>query len=212
MKKIIIGVVVAVLLGGQVYWSLRNKGSRTYSNAEIGLNLGYPKTWEVLGKDSIDRALSSKEAQKLVTKDVLDAARELAPSLVLTAAKRRVVNGIQQSPNLNIAVLALPESEWPKENVGAFLQEVIDGTQEAVASARFIPNNFPIPDYQPMQCGVIQVPLAGRTVTQVQYVYWRPPHVVVLSFSYSHPDDKTEVHDIAASIRISKTGTSPARP
>jgi len=205
MKNAILIIVALALVGGQIYWSQRNKGSRTYTNPELGLTLTYPKTWKKLGAESIDRALSSRDASRLMSKETLQATKELLPTaLVFSAAKPRFANRVQQSPNVSVAAIPLPKSEWPQIDAGAFLQEFIEGARESIPSAKPVSKVFPRPDFEPLRYWVMQVSLDRREITQVQYIYWQPPNVVLISIGYSHPDDEAEVLQIAASIKIAK--------
>jgi len=201
MKNIVLALL-AVILAGSCSCSRQPK-PQTYDNPLIGLSMTYPGTWQVMKREVMGDAIASAQNVMPVSQETVDLAKELAPSIVLTLVKPRKVDGVAQNPSINIFAMPVPIMEWKDfDDMDTLIQAQIADVKASIPGSEVTPNVFPLSAYPAIHNYSSRITLADRTVTQYQYAYWSPPYFVQVVFSFSHPDDESEVKEIIQSLRI----------
>lgn len=180
----------------------RQEARQTYDNPEIGLRLTYPPAWKVMKKNWLDNAIKSAEKKSVISQENVDLAKSVAPMIVFTAAKPRKVDSTYRNSSINVVVIPVPEDEWKDVNLDSLIGEQIDDIKSGFPESEVATGAFPLPDYPAIHNYRTSLKVAGCTVTQYQYFYWRQPYLVQFAFSFSHPDDEQELKDIIKSTRI----------
>ena len=204
MKNTVLALLAVML----VCSCSKQRGPQTHDNPDIGLRITYPGTWRVIKKEMLNDAIASAEEKMTFSQEAVDVTKELAPSIVLTLAKPRKVDGVDRNPNINVLVISIPEEEWSDVDLDSLLQEQIADIRLSIPQVEVTTNVFPLPDYPAIHNYSSRIALPDRTVTQYQYVYWRPPYFVQIAFSFSHPDDEQELREIITSMKIEKPNKS----
>ncbi|MDP6636649.1 MAG: membrane lipoprotein lipid attachment site-containing protein [Phycisphaerae bacterium] len=200
MKRIILGLLAVMMLAS----CSRERDPQTYDNPKIGLRITYPGTWRVAKKELLGDAIDLVgEKVKTISEDTLDEAREMTSNIILTLVKPYRVDGVDRNPNINVLVLDIPESEWGDVDMDSVVREQIEETKSsAFPGAKVTINDFPLPGYPEIHNYSLRIPLHDRTATVYHYAYWRPPYLVQIGFTFSHPGVEQEVKGIITSMRI----------
>ncbi|MFO7569365.1 MAG: hypothetical protein R6W75_06165 [Smithellaceae bacterium] len=198
--------IVLVLFAVALICSCSQQHSpQTYENPKIGLHLTYPSTWQVMKKDTLNDAIAAAEGKLAFSQEAVDIAKELAPLIILTLAKPQKIGGVGRNPNINVLLIPIPKEEWKDIDLDTLIQEQIADIKASIPGVRVTTNVLPLSAYPDIHNYSSQIPLPDRTITQYQYVYWRPPYFVQIAFGSSHPDDEAEIKEIIRSMKIEKS-------
>jgi hypothetical protein len=176
---------------------------QTYINREAGLEMTYPGTWQVLQKSDVDKALASAEGVDQPSQQ----SSEETSYLALTLVKKRQVEGVAQNATAGVVVVPLPPEQAETFDVDAQVQSLMAAARE-VPGAEVTADALPLANNPSVRSFTTRTSVGDRMATQYQYIYWRAPHFVQISFSVSNPDDENEVKEIIRSIKIDESGTA----
>jgi hypothetical protein len=140
MKNIVLALLVLVLTSS---CSKQRAPKQTYDNPDIGLQLTYPGSWQIIKEDKLNDAIAVAEAKMPISQETVGSAKQLARSVILTLAKPRTVDGVNCNPNINVLVIPIREEEWKDIDLDTLLQEQITDIQASLPGAKVTPSAFP---------------------------------------------------------------------
>jgi hypothetical protein len=176
--------------------------TRSYANAEVGLELTYPSTWRLVDKKELSRAVDTASDRMPLNKtDVLDI-KSFVPEVIFSIAKPQKIAGIVRNPNLIVMAIEVPAPLCVNINSQEFLLDEIEAYETSMPGVTANAEEFPLPKRPQVHNFTARVELKDRVATQHRYFYCRNSIYVQIVATASHIEDEQELRKILSTIDV----------